>query len=140
MTKKGKKKPKIVGDDSNLEMAEIVPVKRVEIIYEDTKAITRAEPDFKWGYMFHMLKEKKVPEARLEDLALYEIVLWYGITKVATRPEILLCAEVIGWILPRIDTTEMIINDEENTGVASFAPAFIPAAYNLPEKETNMTT
>ena len=34
----------------------------------------------------------------------------------------------------------MMINDEENKGVASFAPAFISAAYNLPKKEISMTT
>ena len=60
MTKKGKKKPKIVEYDSDTKMAEAAPVARVEIIYEDTKAITGTEPEFKWGQMFHMLVEKKV--------------------------------------------------------------------------------
>ena len=118
MTKKGNKKPNIVEDDSDLEMEEHAPMKKVEIIYEDTKSITGVEPDFKWGQMFHMLVEKKVPEAGLEDLALYENILWSEITKVATRPEIIPCAEFIGWILPRIDTTRMMINDEESKGVA----------------------
>ena len=75
MTKKGKKKPKIVEYDSDTEMAEVAPVTRVEIIYEDMKAITGVEPEFKWGLMFHMLVEKKVLEARLEDLAFYENIL-----------------------------------------------------------------
>ena len=47
MTKKGKKKPKIVEYDSSTEMAEAALVKRVEIIYKDMKAITRADPNFK---------------------------------------------------------------------------------------------
>ena len=110
----------------------------MEIIYEDTKAITGAEPNFKWGQMFHMLKEKKVPEAGLEELALYENILRYGITKVATRPRIIPCAEVIGWILPRIDTTGMIMNDVENKSFTYFAPAFISTTYILPKKETNL--
>ena len=75
MTNKGKKKPKIVEYDSDSEMVEAAPMKRVEIIYEDTKAITGVESDFKWGKMFHMLKEKKAPEAGLEDLAVYENIL-----------------------------------------------------------------
>ena len=58
----------------------------------------------------------------------------------ATRPEIIPCAKFIGWILPRIDTTWMIINDEENKGVAYFAPAFILASYNFLEKEISVTT
>ena len=49
MTKKGKKKSKIVEYDSDTEMAEVAPMTRVEIIYEDTKAITIVEPEFKWG-------------------------------------------------------------------------------------------
>ena len=72
MTKKGKKKPKIVEYNSNSEMAEAMPMKKVEIIYEDTKAITGVELEFKWGQMFHMLVEKKVLEEGLEYLALYE--------------------------------------------------------------------
>ena len=41
MMKKGKKKPKIVENDSYLEMEEVVPMKKVDIVYEDTKSITR---------------------------------------------------------------------------------------------------
>ena len=46
MTNKGKKKAKSVDYDSD---AEISPTPRVEIIYEDSKSITRTEPEFKWG-------------------------------------------------------------------------------------------
>ena len=58
----------------------------------------------------------------------------------ATRPKILPCAEVIGWILPRVDATWMIMNDVENKPFASFTPSFLAAAYSLPEKETSVTT
>ena len=58
MTKRGKKKSNIVDYDSNVEVA---PIPRVEIIYEDTKAITRAEPKFRWGQLYHMMVEKMVP-------------------------------------------------------------------------------
>ena len=86
MTKRGKKKAKIVGYDSNAEVTEVAPIPRLEIIYEDTKAITEVEPKFRWGHIYHMMVEKKVPEAELEDLTLYDNILRYGITKVATRP------------------------------------------------------
>ena len=46
-----------------------------------------------------MMVEKRVPETGLEDLALDDNILRFGITKVATRPEIFPYAEVIGWIL-----------------------------------------
>ena len=92
MTKRGKKKANIVDYDSDAEVAEVAPVPRVEIIYEDTKAIIGAEPEFKWGQIYHLLVEKKVSEAGLEDLALYVNVLRFGINKVTTRPEIFPCA------------------------------------------------
>ena len=111
MTKNEKKKAKIVDSNSD---AEIPPTPRVEIIYEDTKLVTRVEPEFKWGQIYHMLVENKVPEARLEDLALYDNILRYGITKVSTRPMIFPCTEVIGWILSKVDATWMIMNNVED--------------------------
>ena len=82
MTKKGKKKAKIVDYDSNTEGS---PTPSVELIYEDTKSVTGAEPEFKWGQIYHMLVEKRVPKAGLEDLALYDNILRSRITKVSTR-------------------------------------------------------
>ena len=52
MTKKGNKKANIIEDDSDTECS---PAQRVELIYEDTKSITGAEPEFKWGQIYHML-------------------------------------------------------------------------------------
>ena len=77
---------------------EIFP--RMEIIYEDTKAVTGAEPKFKWGQIYHMIKDQKVLDAVLEDIPLYTNIMKVGITNVSTRPKIFPCAKVIGWILP----------------------------------------
>ena len=118
MTKRGKKKAKIVNYDSDAEVTEVALVPRVDIIYEDTKAITGAKLKFKWGHIYHLLVEKKGPEAGLEDLALYDNMLRSEITKVTTRPKIFPCAQVIGWIIPRIDRTRMMMNDAENKGFA----------------------
>ena len=113
MTKKGRKKPKVVEDDSSAEVVEVSQVVNIEIVYEDTKVITGADLEIKWGNIYPMLVERKVPEAGLGDLALYENILRFGITKISTRTNIFPCAEVIGWIFPKIDTIGMIINDEE---------------------------
>ena len=86
-----------------------------------------------------MMAERKVPEDGLGDLALYENILRYGLTKIAARPEVFPCAEVIGCILLNIDMVGMIINDEEGKPVASFVPAFISKAYSLPEAKINVT-
>ena len=136
MMKKGKKKAKIVDCDSDTESS---PTVRVELIYEDTKPVTGAEPEFKWGKIYHMLVEKKVPEEGLEYLALYDNILRSGITKVSTRPEMFPCAEVIGWILPRVDSTGKIMNNVEDKGSASFTPGFIAKAYNILKSDISMT-
>ena len=44
MTKRGKKKAKIVDYDSDVEITEVAPIPRIEIIYEDKKAVTGADP------------------------------------------------------------------------------------------------
>ena len=72
-----------------------------------------------------MLVERKVPEASLGDLALYENILRYGLTKIATRFNIFPFAKVIGWMFPKIETIGIMINDEEGKVVELFAPAFI---------------
>ena len=52
MMKKGKKKSRTGEYESD---AEISPVSRIEIIYKDTKVVTGAKPEFKWGQIYHML-------------------------------------------------------------------------------------
>ena len=133
--KKGKKKVKIVDYDSDEEVVE-APTRRIEIIYEDTKAINGAKLEFKWGQIYHWLVEKKVSEAGLEDLALYDNVLRSGITKVTTRPEMFPCVEVIGWILPRVDTTRMLMNDTENKAFASFSLHFYQQLTACPKRKS----
>ena len=132
LTKKGRKKLKIAESDFDTEVVEVPPAVKTEIVYEDTKEITGAEPDLKWGQIYPMLVERKVSKAGLGDLALYKNILRSGLTKIATRPEMFPCAEVIGWMLLRIDIVGMIINDEDGKPVASFTSAFISAAYSLP--------
>ena len=73
-------------------------------------------------------------------MALYDNVLRSRITKVTTRHEMFPCAEVIGWIFPRVDTTIMLMNDIKNKAFVSFSPAFLSVAYNFLEKEVNVTT
>ena len=84
--------------------------------------------------------DKKVPEVGLGDLAQYENILRSGLTKIGARLEVFPCAEVIGWLLPKIETVGMIINDEEGNPVASFAPVFISKVYSLLEVEISVTT
>ena len=96
MPKKGNKKAQVIEEDSDLE---IMP--RVEIIYEDTKSVTGAKMEFKWGQIYPMLQDQKVPDAGLEDLPLFRNILRLEITKVSTQLELFPCDVVIGWIFPK---------------------------------------
>ena len=70
MPKKGKKKSKVVDEESEVE---ITP--RREIVYEDTKFVTGAKPNFMWGHIYHMLQDQKVPDAGLEDITMFDNIL-----------------------------------------------------------------
>ena len=83
MSKKGKNKSKFADDEPKVK---ITP--KLEIIYEYTKAVTEVDPEFKWGQIYHILWDKKVPHAGLEDLKLFDNILRSGITKASTRLEL----------------------------------------------------
>ena len=71
----------------------------------------------------------------LEEEPLYANIEKYSIMKVATRPELFPCSEVIGWILPQVDTTMMILGNVEGKGYATFSPGYVALAYHLPEAQ-----
>ena len=52
--------------------------------------------------------------------------------KVATRPDLFPCSEVIGWILPRAYVTRMILENTKKQGYVAYNPAYVSMAYNLP--------
>ena len=134
MPKKGKNKDKVTGEDSNMG---ILP--RMGTIYEDMKAVTRIEPEFRWGQIYQIMKDQTVPYAGFEDIPLYVNISKSSITKVATHPKIFPCAEVIGWILPRANTSTMIISNTKGQEFSSFTPAYINKACKLLAPQIMMT-
>ena len=104
--KSGKKEAKTTKVDSDVET-----ISKMEIIYENNKAITRVEKEFKWDEIYHMIRDRNVPKAGLEDMNLYENIRRSGIIKVATRLDIFSCTEVIKWILPRTYPSSMMISN-----------------------------
>ena len=107
MSKRQKKKAPIAEGEPDVEI-----ITKVEYIYEDTRATTRVEPDYKWGEIYRMIANQNVPDVGFEELTIYANIEKSTLMKVATRPELLPCSEVIGWILPMADITTMIL---ENT-------------------------
>ena len=104
MPRKQKKKAQAAKEEAEVEI-----VTKVEVIYEDTKATTWVEPEYKWGEVYRMISNQSVPEAWFEYMPIYANIERSTIMKVATRPEIFPCSEVIGWILPRAYVTRMIL-------------------------------
>ena len=81
----------------------------MEYIYEDTKATTGIEPDYKWGEIYRMIANQNVPDAGIKELTIYANIEKSALMKVTTRPELFPCSEVISWIFPRADVTTMIL-------------------------------
>ena len=90
MSKRQKKKAHVAEGEPDVEI-----VTKVEYIYEDTRATTRVEPDYKWGEIYQMISNQDVPNAGFEELTIYANIEKSTLMKVATRPELFPCSEVI---------------------------------------------
>ena len=71
---------------------EVEIITKVKFIYEDTKAITGVEPDYKWGEIYRMIANQNVPDAGFEELTIYANIEKSTLMKVATRPELFPCS------------------------------------------------
>ena len=66
MLKRQKKKSQVDEEEPEVEV-----ITRLEIIYEDTKATTGVEPEYKWGDIFRMVSSQNVLDAGFEDMHIY---------------------------------------------------------------------
>ena len=71
----------------------------------------------------------------LEEESIYANIEKSSIMKVSTRPQLFPCSEVIGQILPHVNTTTMIIGNAEGQGYTAFSPGYVALAYHLPEPQ-----
>ena len=127
MPRKQKKKAQAAEEEPEVEI-----IAKVEVIYEDTKSITGIDLEYKWGEVYHMISSKIVPDAGFEDMHMYANIEKSALIKVATRPEIFPCLEVISWILPRVDVTRMILENIAKQGYAAYSLGYVSMGYNLP--------
>ena len=134
MPRKQKKKAQAAEEEPEVEI-----VTKVEVIYEDTKATTIFEWEYKWGDVYKMISNQSVPEDGFEDMPIYANIERSAIMKVATRLELFPCSEVIGWILPRADVTSMILANTKRQCYAAYSPTYVSMAYNLPTPQTYLT-
>ena len=65
MSKRQKKKAPIAEGEPEVEI-----ITKVEYIYEDTKATTRVEPDYKWAEIYKMIVNQNVSDAGFEEMTI----------------------------------------------------------------------
>ena len=114
---------------------EVEVVTKTEYIYEDTKCISGVEPEYQWGEIYRLITRREVPNMGLEEESIYANIERSPLMKVATRPELFPCSEVIGWILPRADVTTMILENVERQVYAAYSPRYVALAYHLLEAQ-----
>ena len=106
-----------------------------EYVYEDTKCISGVEPEYQWGEIYRLITRREVPNMGLEEESIYENIERSSLMKVATRPDLFPCSEVIGWILPWAYVTTIILENVERQGYVAFSPGYVALAYHLPEAQ-----
>ena len=71
----------------------------------------------------------------LEEESIYANIERSSLMRIATRPDLFPCAEVIGWILPWVDVTTMILEDVNKQGYAAYSLRYVALDYHLPESQ-----
>ena len=90
--------------------------------YTDIDSTTKVTPVYKWGELYGIFNNKNYPSIEDEygdDLGVYLNVRRSKLHRVATRPEVFPCTDVISWIIPIVDIDNMIIMNEEGYKVIS---------------------
>ena len=67
----------------------------------------------------------------LEEESIYANIERSSQMRIATRPDLFPCTEVIDWILPRADVTTMIPEDVNKQGYAAYNPRYVALAHHL---------
>ena len=114
-------------------------ITKVEYIYEDTRATIGVDPDYKWGEICRMISNQDVLDAGFKELTIYANIEKSSLMKVATRPELFPCSEVISWILPKADVNTMILENIVKQGYAAYSPVYVSMAYHLPPAQIYLT-
>ena len=106
MSKRKKKKAPVVEEEPKVEV-----ITKTEYIYEDTKCISGVELEYQWWEIYRLITRWEVPDMGLEEEGIYANIERSSLMKIATRPELFPCSEVIGWILPWADVNTMIVEN-----------------------------
>ena len=80
-----------------------------------------------------------MPNVGFEELTIYANIEKLALMKVATRPELFPCSEVISWILPKANVTTIILEKTSKQGYATYNPGYVSLAYHLPPAQVYLT-
>ena len=80
-----------------------------------------------------MITHREVLDTGFEEETIYANIERSALMRVATRPELFPCSEVIRWILPRADVATMILANVDTQGYAAYSPGYVSLAYHLSE-------
>ena len=130
ITKKGgKNREKPSGADPD---CGIISRTRKNTKFEDMKEIIAITLKFKWGDLYQMIRDQNIPNAGLEKILFYRNIKISGITKANIHLDLFPYSEVLGWILPRVNSSLSIIFIVKGEAFSSFNPTYIIVAYKLP--------
>ena len=87
------------------EQAALEVVPQTEYIYEDTQCISGIELEYKWGEIYRLISCREVPDTGLEEEPIYANIEKSAIMKVANRPELFPCSDVIDGFYHKPTTT-----------------------------------
>ena len=93
------------------------------------------EPEYQCGGVYRLITRQEVPDIGFEEQTIYANIERSSLMKIATRPELFPCSEVIGWILPRANVTTMILENVDKQVYAAYSPGYVALAYHLPEAQ-----
>ena len=134
MSKRQKKKAPVVEEEPKVKI-----VTRVKYTYENTKCIVGVEPEYQWGDIYILIMCWEVLDIGFEEETICANIERSSLMKIATWPELFLCSEVIGLILPRANVTTMILENVDKQGYASYSLGYVALAYHLPEAQVYLT-
>ena len=80
-----------------------------------------------------------MPDIGFEEEGIYANIERSSLMNIATRPELFPYSKVIGWILPRVYVTTMILENVDKQGYASYSLGYVALAYHLPEAQIFLT-
>ena len=103
MSKRQKKKAPVVE-----EVPEAEAETKTEYIYEDTQCVSGVEPEYKWGEIYRLISRREVPDMGLEEEPIYSNIEKSAIMKVAIRPELFPCSDVMDGFCPIQTTTQCL--------------------------------